>query len=209
MKPINKIGLVAANGTLPAPEILASLLSLGPFVLAADGGANKLLERGIIADAVLGDFDSVSKDLPDSIIRVSAPDQNHTDLDKAVRYLVDAGCESIWIVGATGNRLDHTYGALSTLLKFGKEVDIALVDDIGTARPVDGTVEISTEPGQMISLLALGEAKNITTTGLLWNLSDESLASGGREGISNQAVSEEVTVSVGAGSLIVYAFHLK
>ena len=82
MKPSERIALVAANGNLPSQSVLASLLAFSPYILAADGGANKLLERGIIANAVLGDLDSAAKLLPDSIERILAFDQEHTDLDK-------------------------------------------------------------------------------------------------------------------------------
>lgn len=202
-----KIGLVVANGTLPSPELLSSLLAHNPFVLAADGGANKLLERGIVPDAVLGDFDSLDTALPEIVRRVPAIDQNFTDLDKSVAHLLSLGFESIWLVGATGDRLDHTFGALSVLAKYSKAAQMLLFDDAATAQLVDGTLELATEAGQTISLLALGEVTGITTTGLRWNLNNESLAPGIRDGISNEAVGEQVSITSRSGPLIAYIFH--
>jgi len=207
VKPSERIALVAANGNLPSQSVLASLLAFSPYILAADGGANKLLERGIIAKAVLGDLDSAAKLLPDSIERILAFDQEHTDLDKCVGYLVEQGYETIWLIGATGDRLDHTFGSLSVLLKYGQQVQIALIDDIGTAFPIDGDISIETDIGQTISLIAVGPVTGIKTTGLRWNLDNETLAPGARDGISNEAAAKEVTISIGAGSLVIYALH--
>jgi thiamine pyrophosphokinase len=201
------IALVVANGTLPEIHLLSSLLSHGPFVLAADGGADKLLEIGIIPDAVLGDFDSVSADLPQSIVRLPAPDQNFTDLDKSIAYLQGEGYGTIWLTGVTGNRLDHTYGALSVLVKYGQTVDIALIDSIGSARLIDEMYSANLPVGTTLSLLPLGDVSGITTTGLQWNLTDETLSPGIRDGISNKTIAADVTITVKAGPLIVYIHH--
>jgi thiamine pyrophosphokinase len=207
VEPIAKTALVVANGTLPSAPILASLVSFDPFILAADGGANRLLERGIVANAVIGDFDSLRSDFPPSVERISAGDQDYTDLDKSVDYLVKNGYDTVWLIGATGNRLDHTFGALSVLLKYGKSAQIALIDDIGTACPVNGTLVIEADIGQTISLIAVGEVPSISTSGLKWNLNNESLAPGIRDGISNIAAAKEVTITSESGPLIVYSFH--
>jgi thiamine pyrophosphokinase len=202
-----KVALVVANGTLLSAELLATLLTACPYILAADGGANRLFDRGIVPDAVIGDFDSISVDLPSFVERIPAPDQNFTDLDKAVAYLVKRGFETIWLIGATGDRLDHTFGALSVLAKYAQKADIALIDDVGTARAVTEPVTLETEVGHTISLIALGEVPSVKTTGLRWNLDGELLAPGVRDGISNKADAEQVTIATAVGVLIVYLHH--
>ncbi len=112
----------------------------------------RLLARGIEPDAVLGDFDSADfRDLPERVQRIPAPDQNYTDLDKAIGYLTGEGYDAITITGVTGNRLDHTFAAVALVCRY----KVRLVDDIGQAICVAGPnrVEIQTFAGQTVSLL--------------------------------------------------------
>lgn len=198
--------LVVANGDLPELRIAAALAE-ADYVLAADGGANALIALGIVPNAVLGDFDSLTISLPESVERIDAPDQNFTDLDKAVGYLLGLGAQRITLAGATGKRLDHTFGTLCVLAKYGRRVSLTLLDNIGAAFLVDKKAEFPTVRAQIVSLLPLGPAGPITTTGLKWNLDGETLSPGVRDGISNQATGSHVTVSCGAGDLIVYVHH--
>ena len=46
--------LVVANGTLPDTELLDPLLQGADLVVAADGGADLLLSRGLRLDAIVG-----------------------------------------------------------------------------------------------------------------------------------------------------------
>jgi thiamine pyrophosphokinase len=202
------VALIVANGTLPSPTILTALIISSDFCLAADGGADKLIEVGIVPDAVIGDFDSSGSNIPDSVERISAPDQNFTDLEKAVKYLIAAQYSSIVMAGVTGDRLDHTFGALSILAKYAHVVKMGIVDDIGTAQLVVGIFSHKATIDQTISLMALGPVSSVTTTGLKWNLDHEALASGVRDGISNVAVTEDVTITSTSGQLLVYIHHL-
>lgn len=186
---------------------MTDALAGADYILAADGGANALAAMGIVPHAVLGDFDSLAVALPDSVERISAPDQDYTDLDKAVAFLIERGAARITLAGATGDRLDHTFGALSVLAKYGRRVPITLLDDTGSAFLLNGAVEFPTKPGQMISLLPLGLVEKIATTGLKWNLAGESLAPGQRDGISNEATGDRAAISVSSGDLIVYVHH--
>ena len=162
-------GLIVGNGTLPRDAILRREIARAEFVLAADGGANRLIARGLQPNAVLGDFDSADvSNLPESVQRIPAPDQNHTDLDKAIVYLQGEGYDAITITGVTGDRLDHTFAALALVCRY----KVRLVDDVGQAICVTGPgmVEIPTFAGQTVSLLPCGLVSGLTTVNLKWNL---------------------------------------
>jgi thiamine pyrophosphokinase len=201
--------LIVANGELPSLKILSRAISRSDFVLAADGGANRLEAAGCAFNAVLGDFDSISPDILRGAVPIEAPDQNFTDLDKAVAYLLAQGYNTITMTAVGGERIDHTFGALSVLVKYGRLVDLILLDDFAEARLVDKSVSFETEPGQTISLLPLTPSCNIFTTGLKWNLNGEDLTAGIRDGISNEAIESLVSISVESGDLVAYVHHWK
>jgi thiamine pyrophosphokinase len=198
--------LVVANGILPDEKIVRSEIDRAHFVLAADGGADKLLAIGVVPDAVLGDFDSMTSNPPEAVQRISAPDQDATDLEKSVRYLNERGFSEITIIGVTGDRLDHTFGALGVVCKY----DVRLVDNIGTARCIKGpgSITLDTEPGQTVSLMPCGSVSGLTTSGLKWPLSGGQFNFGERDGTSNVATGKTVEVEITSGMLIVYIHHL-
>lgn len=200
-----RAALIVANGAMPRAAIIRAEASHADFVLAADGGVNQLMSIGMAPNAVLGDFDSIAVVLPDSVQRIEAPDQNRTDLEKAVLYLIDEGYESITITAATGNRLDHTFGALGILCKY----NLRLVDDIGVAVSVRGPGQIGLETfiGQTISIMPMGVVSGLTTRNLKWNLDSAQFDFAERDGTSNVATASFVEVTLHAGIAVVYAHH--
>jgi thiamine pyrophosphokinase len=199
--------VVVANGTLPSEPILAQVLSAAGYVLAADGGANGLADRGYTCDAILGDFDSVRSDVFPNTPRIPAPDQNFTDLDKAIAYLVEKHLSPIAIIGATGTRLDHTFSALSVLIRWGPITDVSMIDEIGVSRYVNGDIRLNTRPDQTVSLLPINGPVRLSTQGLRWELKNEQLEAGVRDGTSNVATGSSVMINIVRGDLIVYVHH--
>lgn len=67
-----KEAITLIGGARVARSDLDAALSLAPVVVAADGGADKALEAGLMPRAVIGDFDSISAAtrarLPDDIL---------------------------------------------------------------------------------------------------------------------------------------------
>ncbi len=201
-----RAGLIVGNGVLPRDAILRLEIARAEFVLAADGGANRLLTRGIEPDAVLGDFDSADiGSLPEHVQRIPAPDQNHTDLDKATIYLLGEGYDAITMTGVTGDRLDHTFAAIALVCRYKAR----LVDDVGQAVCVagPGMVEVPTFAGQIVSLLPCGLVSGLTTVNLKWNLRGAEFNFAERDGTSNQATSDFAQVFVQSGMVVVYAHH--
>jgi len=215
---VSKHVVAVANGALGdgAASLLRETLNHRETILVAvDGGGRHLLRLGIDPNFVTGDFDSLSE--PERTLLsargatvVPTPDQDYTDLDKALTWIrTTLEPETITVFGATGGRLDHLYSVLSTLVRHGSHTDIRLVDEIGETfvvcdhRAWDG----DNLPGRTVSLMALGPVENVTTTGLRWPLTGEPLAPGVRDGTLNVVDAPCFSVSVGSGTLIVLLHH--
>ena len=87
-------------------------LNLAPTCVAADGGANVAVAKGITLEAVIGDFDSVSPETLSVIPKACQhhiAEQNSTDFDKCLRNI---SAPVVIAVGFTGARIDHQMSAL-------------------------------------------------------------------------------------------------
>lgn len=185
--------LIIANGEPCSRAVLDDLLSWGPYVLVIDGALNKAKDLGIKIDAVLGDFDSVN-DL-NSIITalqpievVHTPDQDLTDLEKGIRFLIEKGHKAVNIVWATGRRADHNFANLSNIVKFFEIITINIIDDYSRIFQLPRYFKKYYPAKTIISLMPIGTVTNITTKNLLYPLNGESLSIGHRIGTSNNVV---------------------
>ncbi len=206
-----KRALILANGNPPSKQLFRKHLLSADWFVCADGGANTAVRFGSIPHLIIGDLDSVRKETLRVFSKVEIQklkDQNSTDLEKALIGAIRKKCTEIVVLGATGGRLDHAIGNLSALAKFSRKTAIKFVDDTGEFIPVGHKLNITLAVGTSISLLPLSRCSAIVTTGLKWNLSNESLQLGIRESTSNLVVSSHVNIKVRSGDLIAFVMNL-
>lgn len=198
--------LVFANGEPPSLALLNALARRADLIVGADGGAGKALTAGIFVDAVVGDLDSAGPELraalPASAFHLR-DDVNSTDLQKAVAFCIERGCEEIDVVAAGGGRADHALANLSVLTLFRGAAALRIVDDDFEVELVQGTSIIDSPPGTIVSLVAIGPCRGVTTTGLRWNLNAFDLPFSPR-GVHNEVEAPPATVTVAAGDLLLF-----
>ncbi len=196
--------LVVANGTPPSPELLQSLLSTNQLIVAADGAADFLYDHGLRDFIVIGDFDSVSPEILNSIPvthQIRDDNQENSDLEKAIQYCASKNADRIFITGTTGKRLDHTLTAVSLMVKYAGLLRMRMITDEVEVLAVAVAAEIIGKPGDIISLIAMGEAKSVNLTGVKWPLKDETILPGSR-GVSNVMISNKARITVGRGVVL-------
>jgi thiamine pyrophosphokinase len=202
--------VILANGSIPGVKTIRAIFAAAGFIVCADGGANQARKLGITPDVIIGDFDSisaVSRRFFRHVPQIHIPDQENTDLEKAILYCIGRKVRSVTVVGASGDRIDHVTGALGCFKKFGKKVRLKFVDALGELIPVGSSVTIATAPGTVISLIPIGKCSGISTTNLRYPLKNESLEIGVRDGISNEVIGTPVSVTVARGTLLLYRFR--
>lgn len=205
-----KHALIICNGEIPPKKFLLPLLKKKPFILCADGGANKAKIVGITPQCIIGDLDSITEKTKryfSSIPIIHLTDQYTTDLEKALNYLVAKGFASATIIGAMGERPDHTLSNFSILVKYHSKIALKFFDERCTVEVVRKKISFKTKVGQQISLVPMGKCSGIVTKGLKYPLKNESLELGVREGSSNEATKTTVSITVKKGSLLLFKIH--
>jgi len=156
---------------------------------------------------ILGDFDSLTPEflnqMPGDIVQ-PAPNQDASDLDKAIEWALQHGACRITITGATGGRVDHTLTNISILMKYAGHA-VRIVEDWGEAQIITREATIQGTPGDTLSLVLFAPAKGVSLTGVRWVLHDEDLAPGSR-GVSNEFTETAAHIRVREGTVL--AVHL-
>ncbi len=195
--------LILAHGDPPSLERLRRLRYEADLFIATDGAANEL-PGVLIPDVVLGDFDSLSpktrKRMPGAEF-VHAPDQDHSDLQKAIEFAQGKGFRRITIAGATGGRIDHTLASFSLLYTYAGRLNMRVVGDSLEAWAVRGAAKVAGNPGDTISLIAF-EPAIVTIEGVHWPLGRARLVPGSL-GMSNRMTEKMARIRVDEGTVIV------
>lgn len=197
---MNRICCIVGAG--PSPAVLAE----DAFVIAADGGLEKLKDLGVTPDLILGDFDSLGDRPTDENVLTFPVEKDDTDTMLAVKEALSRGYQTLWISGGTGGRLDHTVANLQTLLyAVNAGAEAYLISDTQTATVVtDGEISFSDTCRGKISVFSMGErAEGVTLIGLRYGADRISLTNAFPLGVSNAFIGESATVSVAKGSLLI------
>lgn len=188
--------LIIANGEECSYSLLSQLLEWIPYVLVLDGAIHRVLERQIRMDAWLGDFDSslnkeISHELEFAHVEVvHAPDQEKTDLQKGIEFLVQKGFSAVNIIWASGKRVDHALNNLLTLPQYSDQITITVLDDWSKSFILPKSFRKWYPRNTILSLIPIGKVESISTQNLLYSLSNENLEMPYRSGSSNQVVSD-------------------
>ena len=201
--------LLIANGEGCSFELMGQLLEWSPFVVVLDHAIHRVLDLGIKVDVLLGDFDHNvdfdeirARQFPLEII--SAPDQDKTDLEKGIEFLIERGFPAVNILWATGRRADHSLTNMTNIVRYKDQIKIVMLDDHSKIFPLVGTFEKWYVQHTPISLIPVGTVDGITTEGLKYNLYDDFLRLGYRSGNSNEAAADGfVKISAQAGDLLI------
>ncbi len=192
--------LIIANGQECSQELLGQLLEWSPYVVALDSAIDRVIHYNIKIDVLIGDFDRnfdankyINAQYPIEIIH--APDQNKTDLEKALDLLIEKGHKAVNIVWATGRRMDHTLNNFSTLVKYHSHIKIVIFDDYSKCFVLPGNYQKWYPKDSIISLIPIGKVSGIVTQNLFYPLRKESLVYGERTGSSNH-VEQDGIVSI-------------
>ena len=176
-------GVTLAGGGGFSHKMLDIARRVAPTVVAADGGADRLLALGCVPQAVIGDLDSISARararLGERLFPIA--EQETTDFAKALRAVT---APFVIGIGFSGGRLDHTLAALNALVvQHDRRCLLLGGRDVTFLAPRE--FEISLPIGARLSLFPRGPVRG-TSEGLRWPLQDLGFSPGGMIGTSNE-----------------------
>lgn len=185
-------------------------------VVAADRGYVHCRNLGIFPDHLTGDMDSIPQEYLEEavcsgITAVSrhSTDKDQTDSEIAVEIALQAGCDSIFFIGAFGERYDHMLANQMTAASLAeKGINCVLTDGVTymyTVTPLNSPFSIKFQGAgkfrDVVSLVPVkGDFLQVDIEGLKYRLNNDRIDFGSQRAVSNTPVlTPGGEISEGAG----------
>lgn len=171
-------------------------------IIGVDKGLEFCYRNHVIPDWILGDFDSISKEVIDWYreqqeipIRQYKPEKDDTDARLGMELALKLGSDKIFLLGATGGRLDHYMGNLQSLLITAMEEKEGWILDEQNAITVRraGKICIHKEEqfGKYVSFFSMGdEVTGLSLKGFQYPLDGYTLKNSDGIAVSNQLLDD-------------------
>lgn len=209
--------LIVIGGSPPDPRVIDHA-GTHHVVICADSGLHHAVTLGLDPDVVVGDMDSVHdsvlhRAVADGAVTVVSPtDKDLTDTELAIEHAVTTGVDAITVVWGGGDRADHVMGVLAAVsspaLDHLEFVRLWIGGDLMHIALADRPTRLILDESTTVSLLPLaGSAEGVTTSGLRWELTGDTLRGDRARGVSNLTTAPVATVSLTDGRLAVIIPH--
>lgn len=207
---MRKNAVLFINGDVESYDFIDEYINEKTFLVAVDGGLRHVLDLDLLPQLLIGDLDSVSPEQIDFLtgkgveIKRFPVEKNETDLELALIEAVKRGYTEIFLVGALGGRIDQCLANLFLLqMPELAATKVIVVDEAQELFVIRGQAQFSGQPGDMVSLLPLTDcAEGVTTRGLRYPLSNETLYPDRSRGISNEMLESSASVALSKGILL-------
>lgn len=212
-----KKAIVLLNGEESVPTSLRSTINPQDYIVCADGGAQIALRLKIRPSIIVGDFDSLSHKSIQYFKQQNVPflrfskEKNETDAEIALRHIVKQKIRDVFVYGFLGKRTDHFLATLHLPLSpVFSSLDVVYVSRSQLFFYIRKRRVITAAPRSLISLLPMSSSvSGITTRGLKYPLSNESLIYGLSRGVSNVFTHKKAIIAVRHGIVLAIVTPIK
>ena len=203
--------IIISGGKPPSKELLTQEVTKDTFIIAADSGGHCLYDYNIMPDLLLGDFDSIDKNILDYFktsnctIDIYPTEKDYTDTEIAIKKALSMKPDEILLLGCTGSRVDHLLGNIGMLkICMLNGVNAYIKDENNNIRLVDASTSLNGSVGEIFSLQAYGdEIIDLTIEGAKYPLNNYNLKIGESITISNEFARATVDLKFKSGTLMI------
>lgn len=203
--------LIVSGGNVE-DNILENFKNEFDYIIASDKGLEALDEYNIIPNYIIGDFDSIDKNILDKyinnkniVIKELNPEKDYTDTHMAVKLAIELKSTKITIVGAIGTRLDHTIANIHILKEaLDKDIECRIINSRNEIQLINKKTMLELdEDYKYISLIPFTtNVKGVTLKGFKYLLEDATLQIGHSIGVSNEQLEDFAEIDLKEGILI-------
>ena len=208
---MKKRAVIICNGTLDTKYLYSNIRS-SDFLVAVDGGSNKLVKTKFVPNVIIGDMDSISKNalkkFKDCEFIKFPKEKAEVDLELAIRYCLEKKFKEILILGAVGSRADMTFANMLSLSQIPTGTDAKIVHENQDIFISPKKLILEGVPGERISFIPLnGDVSGLGLKGFKYELEDYTLKFGLGVGVSNEFKKKKTSITFKDGVLLCVHFR--
>lgn len=207
--------IIVSGGYIPVNFLsyqLKNKYSDADMIICADSGADVLFAAEIIPNVLLGDFDSINPEIFDFFVQQGIKtvrfntNKDVTDTHIAIKYAINQGADKIIILGALGDRMDHTLSNVFLLESYLHLAHCKIINEKNKIELIsDGAKKtFSNKHYKYISLIPISKkVVGVTTEGLKYKLTNATLHRNDSYGVSNEIIQSYGSIMLKKGILAV------
>lgn len=201
---------IVCNGSIQDYDRCKEKLQQADKIICADGGTRHLVHMNLMPDIIIGDMDSAQDEYIEYYLKNNVPiirynpEKDKTDTHICMEYALER-FDEIFLMGATGSRLDHTLGNISLLKLAADKGKVAcIVDENNEIYVVKDGIELQGNKDDILSLLPLSsKVEGIDLKGVYYPLQNAVMEIGNPYGVSNKFKESIVTLAIKTGYMII------
>lgn len=201
--------IIISGGTPPSADLLRKFDN-GYFIIAADSGTNVLYKYKIKPDLIIGDLDSIDKNILNEYLKAKTEfkkfpkHKDFSDTHLAVSEAIERGADEVVILGATGGRIDHLLANINLLYLLNeKGVAGKICDDNNEIFLIKSPAEIEGKNGEYFSIFSMGaDIKEITLKNCKYPLDKYHLTPSDSLILSNEFTDSKLNINFNGETLI-------
>ena len=173
-------------------------------IIAVDSGYEHLTKLDLKPDILIGDLDSVNKELINIAksegveIFEFNKDKDESDFELAINYSISIEAGSITIIGGENGEIDHLFSIYNIIsnCKFDNGITWLYENYIMNFQ---STAIFSLPKGEKFSIIPISNLENLNIEGSKYELHDTFLPKGSSRTLRNESIGKEITVNCSTG----------
>jgi thiamine pyrophosphokinase len=198
------------NGQMPAKAVVQRNYQPGDPVIGVDGGVMHIADLNLRPTLLVGDMDSIDRDLLDQYKKAGVEVFQHpvekdaTDFELALDWVYKQTPGQVYVYAGLGGRLDHTLTNLGVASCAGfTDPPVNFMDDNAEMSFILESIRLNGSPGDLVSLIPWGgPVSGVTTENLKYPLDNETLYPDRSRGISNVMTTSTAVIHTETGRLL-------
>lgn len=185
-------------------------------IIAVDGGLESAMKMNLVPGYIVGDFDTVSKDILDSyrtnpniLFRQFNPEKDFTDTHSAINLAIELGTLSITVLGGIGSRMDHSLANIQLLqMPLEQGIEAVIINSNNRIRLLGvkrKEIELKKSEYKYVSIIPMSECiTGLTLTGMKYPLRNYEMyiEQAISLGVSNEIIEEPAVVKLKSGKIV-------
>ena len=205
-----KKAVLVCNGNINSKYLYANIKK-EDYLIAVDGGANKLVKTIFTPDLIIGDMDSINKEAKKKFRKVNQivfpVEKNELDLELAIDYCLKQKFNEIIFLGMVGSRLDMNLMNVFALEKIPEKINARIIHLNQEIFLIRKSKTLQGREGERVSFISLKKDANISLTGFRYDVQNFKLKFGTGVGVSNEFKKEKAVISFKDGLILCTYFR--